>query len=69
MAIAEENLQSCTRRLYDIQESANASGISDIYTVKSAKQVAENAIATARRCSVSSSTSAFISAVKSCRCR
>ena len=64
MAIAEENLQSCTRRLYNIQESANASGISDIYTVKSAKQVAENAIATARRCSVSSSTSAFISAVK-----
>ncbi len=64
MSTAEENLKSCSRRLYEIQESANASGISDIYNVKSAKQVAENAIATARRCSVSSSSAAFISAVK-----
>ena len=63
IAVAEQTLETCSRRLYDIQESVNESGISDLYNVKSAKQVAENAISTARRCSVSSSASAFVAAV------
>ena len=63
IATAEQTLKSCARRLYDIQESVNGSGISELYNVKSAKQVAENAISTARRCSVSSSASAFVAAV------
>ena len=41
----------------------NAAGISDIYVVKSSKEVAEDAIATARRCSISTSLKSFIAAV------
>jgi hypothetical protein len=60
---AKELLQACTQKIAEIHQTVNAAGISDIYVVKSSKEVAEDAIATARRCSISTSLKSFVAAV------
>ena len=61
---AKEMLENCSTKLEKIAQTINGAGISDLHVVKSSKEVAEDAVATARQCSASSSVKSFVAAVE-----